>query len=54
MNDQKMFNTIECFNFEKLLIFGEGEFADIADQYFAHDSEYHVEAFVVDGSILQR
>ena len=33
---------------KKLLIFGEGEFADIADQYFTHDSEYHVEAFVVD------
>ena len=33
---------------KKLLIFGDGEFADIADEYFTHDSEYQVEAFVVE------
>jgi len=32
----------------KLVIFGAGEFAHIAYEYFSHDSEYEVVAFVVD------
>ena len=32
----------------KLVIFGAGEFAHIAHEYFSHDSDYEVVAFVVD------
>lgn len=32
---------------QPLVIFGAGEFAQIACEYFTHDSEYRVEAFVV-------
>ena len=34
----------------KLVIFGAGEFAHIAFEYFSHDSGYEVAAFVVDDS----
>jgi len=34
----------------KLVIFGAGEFAHIAYEYFSHDSDYDVAAFVVDDS----
>lgn len=37
---------------KKLVIYGVGETADIAYEYFTHDSEYNVAAFTVDAAYL--
>ncbi len=37
---------------KKLIIVGAGEFAEIAYEYFTHDSEYEVEAFSVEKEYL--
>lgn len=37
----------------KLLVFGAGQIAEVADFYFRHDSEYDVAAFIVDGAFLK-
>ncbi len=37
----------------KLIIFGTGETADIAFEYFTHDSEYDVVAFTVETEYLK-
>lgn len=37
---------------KKLVIFGAGETADIAYEYFTHDSEYEVSAFTVEAAYL--
>lgn len=37
---------------KKLVIYGVGETADIAYEYFTHDSTYEVVAFTVDGAYL--
>lgn len=39
-------------NKKKLVIYGLGETADIAFEYFTHDSEYEVVAFTVDNKFL--
>ena len=39
---------------EKLVIVGDGEFAEIAYQYFTHDSPFEVVGFSVEASFLQR
>jgi sugar O-acyltransferase (sialic acid O-acetyltransferase NeuD family) len=39
---------------EKLVIVGDGEFAEIAYEYFTHDSPFEVVAFSVEASYLQR
>ncbi len=38
---------------KKLVIFGAGETADIAYEYFSHDSEYNVLGFVVEAAYLK-
>lgn len=38
----------------KLVIVGDGEFAEIAYEYFTHDSPYDVVAFAVESKYLQR
>lgn len=38
---------------QDLIIFGDGLFADIAYEYFTHDSDYRVVAFCVDRAFLQ-
>src|SRR5688572_11263306 len=38
---------------KKLVIFGTGETADIAYEYFTHDSEYEVIGFTVEGNYLK-
>ena len=43
------FQTMSMKN-KKLVIFGTGETADIAYEYFTHDSEYDVVAFTVEAS----
>jgi sugar O-acyltransferase (sialic acid O-acetyltransferase NeuD family) len=37
----------------KLIIFGNGEFADLAHYYFTHDSPHAVTGFTVDGEYLR-
>lgn len=39
---------------QKLVIVGDGEFAEIAYEYFTHDSSYEVVAFAVEGRYRQR
>lgn len=39
---------------EKLVIVGDGEFAEIAYEYFTHDSPYEVVAFSVEKDYLQK
>lgn len=36
----------------KIVVFGTGEIAEVADFYFSHDSNFDVVAFVVDGAYL--
>jgi sugar O-acyltransferase (sialic acid O-acetyltransferase NeuD family) len=38
----------------KIVIFGTGEIAELADFYFTHDSEYEVVGFTVDGAFLKQ
>jgi sugar O-acyltransferase (sialic acid O-acetyltransferase NeuD family) len=38
----------------KLLIIGDGEFAEIAYEYFTNDSEHEVVAFAVEGAYLKK
>jgi sugar O-acyltransferase (sialic acid O-acetyltransferase NeuD family) len=38
----------------KLLIIGDGEFAEIAYEYFTHDSDYEVAAFAVERAFLKK
>lgn len=40
-------------NGRKLIIFGTEDFADIAYEYFTHDSDYEVVAFTVDSAYLK-
>lgn len=37
-----------------LIIFGDGEIAEVAYYYFTHDSEYNVVAFTVDASYIKK
>ena len=37
----------------KLIIFGTGDFAEVADYYFTHDSRYSVVAFVLDPEFIK-
>ncbi len=39
---------------KKLVIYGIGETADIAYEYFKHDSDYEVVAFTVDNEFKKR
>ncbi len=39
---------------EKLVIIGDGEFAEIACEYFTHDSPYEVVAFAVERAYLKK
>ena len=39
---------------KKLLIVGDGEFAEIACEYFTHDSDYEVAGFAVERDYLKR
>jgi sugar O-acyltransferase (sialic acid O-acetyltransferase NeuD family) len=39
---------------KRLVIVGAGEFAEIAFQYFSHDSDYEVAAFSVDAEFITR
>lgn len=39
---------------QKLIIFGDGDIAELADFYFTHDSEFEVTAFTVDEAYLKR
>ncbi len=39
---------------EKLVIIGDGEFAEIACEYFTHDSAYEVVAFAVERAYLKK
>jgi len=39
---------------ESLIIVGDGEFAEIAYEYFTHDSPYEVVAFAVEQAYLKR
>lgn len=39
---------------KKLIIFGDSAFAEIAYEYFTHDSEYTVEAFTVSSQYLSK
>lgn len=39
-------------NLKKLIIFGIGEFAQIAYEYFTHDSNFEIGAFVVDKKFM--
>lgn len=41
-------------NMKKLLIFGDSSFAEIAYEYFTHDSEYQVYAFTVERNYLNK
>jgi sugar O-acyltransferase (sialic acid O-acetyltransferase NeuD family) len=41
-------------NEENLIIIGEGEFAEIAYQYFTHDSPYNVVAFSVEKAYIDK
>jgi hypothetical protein len=36
----------------KIIVFGTGDAAELADFYFTHDSEFEVAAFTVDQSYL--
>jgi sugar O-acyltransferase (sialic acid O-acetyltransferase NeuD family) len=38
----------------EIIIFGIGESAELADFYFAHDSEYEVKGFTVDGMFMKQ
>ena len=38
----------------KLVILGDSAFAEIAYEYFSHDSEYEVVAFAVEQAFLKR
>ena len=38
----------------KIVIFGIGEIAELADFYFTHDSKYEVVGFTVDGAFLKQ
>ena len=37
---------------KKLIIVGDGEFGEIAYEYFTYDSEYEVEAFAVERKLI--
>jgi len=39
---------------KKLIIFGDSSFAEIAYEYFTHDSEYEVSAFSIEKDYIQR
>jgi sugar O-acyltransferase (sialic acid O-acetyltransferase NeuD family) len=39
---------------QKIIVFGTGEIAELADFYFGHDSRYEVAGFTVDGAFLQQ
>nr|WP_319374587.1 acetyltransferase [uncultured Methanobacterium sp.] len=39
---------------KELIIVGDGEFAEIAYEYFTHDSEYDVKAFAVEKDYLEK
>lgn len=39
---------------KKLVLFGEGAFAEIAYEYFTHDSAYEVVAFTIDRAYIKR
>lgn len=39
---------------QKLVIFGDGDIAELADFYFSNDSEFEVSAFTVDRAYLKR
>lgn len=38
---------------QKLVLIGAGEFAEIAYEYFTHDSEYEVVAFAINGEFIE-
>ena len=39
---------------KNLVIVGDGEFAEIAYEYFTYDSDYKVEAFAVEKKVAQK
>jgi sugar O-acyltransferase (sialic acid O-acetyltransferase NeuD family) len=39
---------------QQIIVFGIGDIAELADFYFAHDSEYEVAGFTVDDAYLKR
>jgi sugar O-acyltransferase (sialic acid O-acetyltransferase NeuD family) len=39
---------------QQIIVFGTGEIAELADFYFAHDSEFEVVGFTVDGAYLKQ
>jgi sugar O-acyltransferase (sialic acid O-acetyltransferase NeuD family) len=39
---------------KKIIVFGTGEIAELADFYFTHDSDHDVAAFTVDGAFLKQ
>ncbi|MFB9265929.1 acetyltransferase [Bradyrhizobium erythrophlei] len=39
---------------QKIIVFGTGEIAELADFYFTHDSRYEVAGFTVDGAFLKQ
>jgi sugar O-acyltransferase (sialic acid O-acetyltransferase NeuD family) len=39
---------------QQIIVFGAGEIAELADFYFAHDSQYEVVGFTVDGNYMNR
>jgi sugar O-acyltransferase (sialic acid O-acetyltransferase NeuD family) len=39
---------------QQIIVFGTGEVAELADFYFAHDSEFEVVGFTVDGAYMRR
>jgi sugar O-acyltransferase (sialic acid O-acetyltransferase NeuD family) len=41
-------------NKQKIIVFGTGEIAELADFYFMHDSEFEVVGFTVDGAYLKQ
>lgn len=44
----------EIMKNKKLIIIGDGEFAEIAYEYFTHDSEYEVEGFAVEKNFMTK
>jgi sugar O-acyltransferase (sialic acid O-acetyltransferase NeuD family) len=41
-------------NKQKIIVFGTGEIAELADFYFTHDSDFEVVGFTVDGAYLKQ
>lgn len=39
---------------QKIIVFGTGEIAELADFYFTHDSRYDVAGFTVDGAFVKQ